>query len=120
MNKVIVIGNLTKEIELKKTNTDKSVVNFSLAVNENDKAEFIDFQAWEKTAELIAKYVTKGQKLLVEGKIRTSTYEGQTGKVKKTFVLVDRVEFLSSKPSTETTEKKDAYVEIKSEDLPFY
>ena len=117
MNKVIEIGNLVKDIEVKKTSTDKSVVDFSLAVNEGKITEFVDCQAWEKTADLIAQYCKKGTKLLVEGKLRSNSYEGKTGKVKKIFVLVDRVEFLSAKAAEE---KHDSYVEVKGEDLPFY
>lgn len=119
MNKVICIGNLTKDVELKKTSTDKSVVVFSIGVNEGNITEFIECEAWNKSAELISQYCAKGSKLLVEGKLRTNTYEGKTGKVKKVYVLVDRVEFLSPK-GTPTETKQNNYVEVKSEDLPFY
>lgn len=117
MNKFIGIGNITRDVELKKTSTDKSVVSFTIAVNEGNITEFVDCEAWNKSADLVAQYCKKGSKLLVEGKIRSNTYEGKTGKVKKTYILVDRIEFLSAKP---TEEKHDSYVEIKGEDLPFY
>lgn len=119
MNKVIIVGNLVKDIEMKETLTGKKVIDFTLAVNEGKVTEFIDCQAWDKSAELVHTYVSKGQKLLVEGKLRTVSYEGKTGKVKKTFILVDRTEFLSAKPSSES-HKNGSYVEIKDEDLPFF
>ena len=66
MIKVIAIGNVTKDIELRKTNSGKSVVQFTLACKEGKATEFVDCTIWEKGAELVNQFVTKGQKLCVE------------------------------------------------------
>lgn len=113
MNKVIIVGNVCNDIELKKTQSGKSVCEFTIAVNESyngeNKAEYIDIQAWEKNAENLSKYVTKGNKLLVEGKIRSNTYENKKGdKVKRTVVLANNFEFLTSKNNGDGAHNKSA------------
>ena len=102
MNKVILVGNVCQDIELKKTTTGKSVCEFAIAINETyngeTKAEYVDVQAWEKNAENLAKYVSKGNKLLVEGKIRSTVYTNSEGKKnKRTVVLCSNFEFLTPK-----------------------
>lgn len=140
MNLVALVGNITKDPELKKTQENKSVVNFTLAINEGkDKAEFVMCQAWERNADLIAQYIHKGQKLGINGKLHTSSWEAQNGEKKSmTFVRVDRVEFLSAKesaqpeadsiqqvevqpkPQPQYQEQHLSYQDIKADDLPFY
>ena len=106
MNKAILIGNITKDLELRKTQNNKSVVNFSIAVNEGygDKktTEYIDIVAWEKLAETIVDYCSKGKKIMVEGRIRTQEYESQGQKKKSTYILASEVEFLSPKGEQKT------------------
>lgn len=106
MNKVILTGRLTKEPEVKRTANNKVVMTFSLAVDRHDKDKNTDFPscvAWGTTADLIAKYCHKGDKIGIEGSIRTRSYDGNNGKVYVTEVLVDNVEFLSDRKQTEQT-----------------
>ena len=103
MNKVFLIGNITKDIELRQSNSGKFVVEFSIAINNGKDqqgnelpADFINCTAWNKTAEVLSKYTTKGSKISVEGAMKTQTWVDQQGNNRyKTYVLVDRVELLS-------------------------
>lgn len=131
MNKAFLIGRVTKPIELKKTNSGKSVATFTLAVNREYKnadgsydADFINCVAYEMRAEIISRYVNKGDKFCVIGRINTRTFEKQDGsKGYVTEIIVDGFEFLESKKPTEA-ENNDApntddYTEISDDDLPF-
>ena len=140
MNKVILCGNITNDLELRQTTSGKSVLGFTVALNEGygDKktTEFVDCTAWENTAEVVVKYCHKGSKLLVEGKIRSDSYEKNGEKRKKVYVLVDRVELLDQKespPVKQTITTKPQWVQqnltgngrdvtghIDPEELPFY
>lgn len=103
MNKVFLIGNITKDIELRQSNSGKFVVEFSVAINNGKDqqgnelpADFINCMAWNKTAEILDKYTNKGSKISVEGAMKTQTWTDQQGNNRyKTYVLVDRVELLS-------------------------
>ena len=104
MNRVILIGRTTNHIDLKTTQSGNTTVSFTLAVNRTKKEEtdFIKCVAWNKTAELISKYVEKGNMVAVEGKIQTRTYGNKQGqKVYVTEVLVDNVQFLQSRGNAE-------------------
>lgn len=137
-NKIILIGRLTADIELKQTNNGTSVVSFSLAVqkpynkeNDHPEADFIDCVAWKTTAEFISKYFSKGSKLAVCGRLQTRTYEDKEGKKRKvTEVVVDEVDFVEKKsepsqPNTAPVSKKktkpvEQYDVIEdSDELPF-
>lgn len=101
MNKIILSGNLTKSIEIRYTANGLAVANFTIAVKreiKEDETDFINCVAYNKTAELIGKYLDKGSKVLIEGRIQTGSYENKEGKkVYTTDVVVDKVEFLNSK-----------------------
>lgn len=106
MNKVFLIGNITKDIELRQSNSGKFVVEFSVAINNGKDqqgnelpADFVNCTAWNKTAEVLSKYTNKGSKISVEGAIKTQTWVDQQGNNRyKTYVLVDRVELLGGRP----------------------
>lgn len=131
MNNWAGIGNLVREVELKKTNTGKSVANFTIAINGyNDEVDFINCVAWENQADVLAKYTKKGTKIGLNGRINTRDYENNDGqKVYVTEVVVNQVHLIEKKPvSAEDypTEKMvDKYlkeetpIEINSNDLPF-
>lgn len=124
MNNVTLVGRLTRNLELKKTTSVKSVTSFTLAVGRNENTQFIDCVAWNNTAELLCAYCSKGTMIGVNGSITTRTYERQDGtKAKVTEVMVREVEFLSKKSETKPSEefKNDqAYeVEFTDNDLPF-
>jgi single-strand DNA-binding protein len=138
MNKAILVGNLTRDVELRNTASGKIVASFGLATNERytdtngdkvEKVEFHNIVAWGKTAELLAKYCSKGKKVLIVGKLQTQTYEGQDGvKRYKTEIIANEIEFLSPKEVAKQGEmnenepdekemKEDE--EIKIENIPF-
>lgn len=105
VNSVILIGRLTKNLELRQTSTGKSMTYFNLAVNRNFKneqgvseADFINCAAFGKQAENMARYLGKGSLISVEGRISTRNFQGNDGKtVYVTEVIVGSVTFLESK-----------------------
>ena len=104
INNVILVGRLTKDIEIRQTTSGSKTANFTLAVNRTSKkdgqqdADFINCVAWNKTAELMAQYLHKGSLIGVEGRIQTRSYENQQGqKVYVTEVLVNMIQFLGSR-----------------------
>jgi single-strand DNA-binding protein len=129
MNKVILIGNVGSDIDLKYTQSGKAVCNFSLATNDRkDYTEWHSIDAWEKTAELISKYVVKGSKICVEGRIQTRSYNDRDGNKRyKTSIICERVEFLSSKNdsadksagNTGNTNQVNSGQTFNEDDIPF-
>lgn len=100
MNIAILMGRMTRDPELRYTSSGKAYANFTLAVQKTkDEAEFIDCMAWEKTAETIAEYFRKGNRILINGKIVTSTYESNGEKRKSVKVQAFNFEFIDSKNS---------------------
>ena len=105
MNKVILIGRLTRDPEMRTTPSGVATTSFSIAVQRNyanaqgdREADFINCVAWRKQAENIAKYCTKGSQVAVDGRIQTRNYDAQDGtKRYTTDVVVDNFEFLGSK-----------------------
>jgi len=124
MNRVILVGRITKDPELKKTAQDIAVVNFTIAVNRNytdqqgeKQADFISCVVWRRQAENVAKYVSKGMLLGVEGRIQTRQYESETGMKYITEVLCDSVQFLENKSSNQSFEDQPS---TKSQSDEFY
>jgi single-strand DNA-binding protein len=115
MNKVIIIGRNTKDIELRTTPSGTSAIEFSIAVNRAFKnangereSDFFNCVAFSKLAETISKYVNKGDQLGVEGRLQTRNYTNKEGKkVYVTEIIVENVEFLQTKKQEE--QKPDAY-----------
>lgn len=106
INNVILVGRLTKDIEIRQTTSGSKTANFTLAVNRTSKkdgqpdADFINCVAWNKTAELMAQYLHKGSLIGIEGRIQTRSYENQQGqKVYVTEVVASSVQFLDSRSS---------------------
>ena len=104
INRVVLVGRLTKDPELRKTKTGTSVTQFTLAVNRRtnqngqQEADFIQCTAWSKTADLIVQYLNKGSLAGIDGRIQTRTYEDQYGNKKYiTEVVAESVQFLESK-----------------------
>lgn len=147
MNKVILIGRLTRDVELRYTGSNIPVASFSIAVDRNftnqageKEADFINIVVWKKQAENCKNYLTKGSQVAIDGRIQTRNYDGQDGKkVYVIEVVAESVKFLNTKQSESnvTEEKTDAQVlqdvvndvnpyadfgqqiEITDEDLPF-
>ena len=104
INKVILLGRVVRDPEVRNTQNNTMVCSFSLAVNRRFKqegqpdADFINIVAWGKTAEFVAKYFTKGQQVAVVGRIQTRNYDDKDGrKVYVTEVVAEEVHFADSK-----------------------
>ncbi len=110
INRVVLVGRLTKDPELRYTSSNIAVVTFTLAVNRNfttqdgrNEADFIQCVAWRKTAENVGKYVRKGSLVGVDGRIQTRNYEAQDGTRRYiTEVVCDTVRFLETRGESQT------------------
>lgn len=124
MNKAFIVGNLTREPEVKTTTTGQTVCNFTIAVSrrfKKDETDYIPIVVWNKQAENCGKYLSHGSKVSVSGEIQTRNYEGKNGKVYVTEVVADEVEFLSSKTQKTESSADNEFADIMQEDenLPF-
>lgn len=141
MNNCIIIGNLASDPSLSQTTTNKSVCRFTVAVNNgkdkdgNDRpADFITCQAWNKTAELIAKWWTKGKPIALTGAFKTDKYQDKNHSDVthyNSYILVNTVEFIGSKSdngnhsstvnqsSTQQTDIANDVEVISDQDVPF-
>ena len=137
INNVVLVGRLTKDPELKKTQSGISVVNFTLAVNRSfsdqsgeRQADFIACIAWRGQAENLARFMRQGSLIGVEGRIQTGSYETESGTRYTTDVVANNIQFLESKgqqqePSNrQQEEKQEEYYNISQtsvtdDDLPF-
>lgn len=115
-NVVVLIGRLTKEIELKATQSNHKYARFVLAVNRTFKkegeqnADFVSCVAWNKQAELLYQYTNKGSQIGIQGRIQTGSYEHEGKRVYTTDIVVENVYFLESKNQKEQT--TDVYADI--------
>lgn len=113
INRVVLVGRLTKEPELRTTPSGSKVCQYTLAVNRNRKADgqpeadFISCVSWNKTAELMNQYLSKGALIGIEGRIQTRNYDDNSGrKVYVTEVITDSVQFLESKSNGAQNQNK--------------
>ena len=109
MNKVILMGRLTKDVEIRQTPNNISVARFTIAVNRRfvkdggQQADFISCIAWRKTGEFISRYFQKGSMIAVVGSIQTRSWDGNDGKKQyATEVIVDEAYFTGSKSENST------------------
>ena len=136
MNKVILIGRLTKEPELRYTQSNIPVTTFTLAVNRvaSEEPDYINIVVWRKQAENCSKYITKGSQVAIDGSIQVRNYEDKNGQKRYvTEVVAENVQFLDSKNKvkqeaneynessikTETKALESLNVNIENSDLPF-
>ena len=128
MNQVTIIGNLTKAPDMRQTTSGKNVCSLTIAVNRRYKgadgkttADFFSVQAWEKLAELCARYLDKGSKVFVSGELRNRSYEAKDGSKRTvTEIIANEVEFLTPKTdSTPTIPPQDEWPDVNDSDLPF-
>ena len=139
MNKVTLIGRLTKDPEIRySSGSQTAVARFSLAIDrarkvngEEGETDFPNIVAFGKTAELVEKYVTKGQQIALEGRIQTGSYERDGVKHYTTDIVAERVEFLGKKDQSsdplpkgieKVKEDDDVYnvfTNITDDDIPF-
>lgn len=106
MNNVNIIGNITKDIELRSTQSGKSVANVSIAYNdgygEKQTAHYFDVQVWEKQAENLAQYCGKGSKIGVSGKLIQQRWKHEEKNMSKVLIQAFNITFLDSKKEGET------------------
>ena len=131
MNKAIIMGRLTKDIDIRNADTDKRVARGTLAVNRNYKkegedqaADFINLVAFGKQADFLEKFGKKGIKFIVTGRIQTGSYDKDGTKIYTTDVVVEQIEFAESKSASEKAEGEtgDGFVNVPEgfdEGLPF-
>jgi single-strand DNA-binding protein len=128
MNQVTLIGRITKDLQIEAAGQHK-VLRFSVAINngKDKEATFINCQAWNKTAELIGQYFTKGSRIGILGRLDVSKYEKDGRTITNTYVTVNSIEFIdtkSDKPKEvhEVVDVEFDYgptLEIDSDSLPF-
>lgn len=109
MNQINLIGRLTKDPELRYTTNNKAVCNFDIAVNRigQEATDFINVVVWDKQAENLEKYQSKGSLIAVSGSLRVDKYQNENGENRyKTYVLANNIEYLSTK-SSETVSNED-------------
>lgn len=125
MNKVVLIGNLVRDPEVRATQSGISVCNFTVAVNRRFKKEngeqetdFLNVIAWRQLAELCGTYLAKGRKVAVTGSIQTRTYEAKDGSKRTAWdIVADEVEFLSPQNQQSSTQgAPGAYTTAASKD----
>lgn len=111
LNKIVLIGNLTKDAELTTTASGVSLCRFDIAVNRpfdsngERKTDYFSCSSWRGTAEAVARYCKKGHKICVVGSVQTRTYEDNDGKKRTVYdIAVQEVEFLTPKSNAETSE----------------
>jgi single-strand DNA-binding protein len=98
MNVVTLIGNLCTDVELKELNDDKKVASFLLAVDRPGQlagADFVGIAVWDKQAEICARYLAKGKRVAVDGRLRSRSWEEQGKRRTVVEVVANRVQFLS-------------------------
>ena len=149
MNKIILIGNLTRDPELRTTPNGYTVCDFTIAVNDRrsrnqqtaggqqqDTAQFFRVTTWRQTAEACAKYLAKGRKVFVSGPLTARTYQANDGTTRVSLeVQADDVEFLTSRaeseamgtmggynapaPSPSPTAQNSGFTAVETDELPF-
>ena len=104
MNVVTLIGNLASEVDLKAVGDDRQVATFLLAVDRpgKDEADFVRVSTWNKQAETCARYLTKGRRVAIDGRLRSSSWEDTDGNRRSAVeVVANMVQFLSPPPGKE-------------------
>lgn len=130
MNKITLIGNLTKDVESRKTPSGVTVCSFTIAVNRrfansdgDRQTDFFRINAWRQLGEVCAKYLSKGKKVAVLGELQARTYQDRNGDTKMSLdVQADEVEFLSPKedtPSAPAPKPVDGFTTMADIPLPW-
>ena len=139
-NRVFLMGNLTRDVELRHTPSNQAVARIGLAVNrryttaEGEKREevtFVDCDAWGKTAETMSKYLTKGRPVFIEGRLKLDQWQDKEGnKQSKLKVVVETFQFVDSRSDggggssgggsrSSSSQTDDADPTIQDDDIPF-
>lgn len=122
INRVVLVGRITGDPELRRTSTGTAVVSFTLAVDNRFQrdsersADFISCIAWNQTAEFMEKYVHKGDLLGVDGRLQTRNYESNGKRVYVTEVVCENLRMLQSKNSSGRDSSSESYEPVKREE----
>lgn len=126
MNKLTIIGNLTRDPELRTTPQGISVCSFTVAVNRRNAkegqpdADFFRVSAWRQLGENCAKFLAKGRKVCAVGPVSVKTYQASDGTTKASLeVTADDVEFLSPKDEGTKIDKQTGYQQVDPDDIPY-
>ena len=127
MNKFLGIGNLTADPQLKEVKGDRKVCTFSIAINSAvDKSViYLDIETWNKTAENCSRFLSKGRKVAVEGRLKLNSWKSKEGENRsKIFCSADMIEFLSGNQEPQQTQKEAPSPQAQEEgdefaDVPF-
>lgn len=127
MNKVHLIGNLTKDPELRYTKQNTPVASYTIAINsrygEQQQTEFINISSWGKTGEFVSKYFKKGQQIAITGRLKNRNYEDSNGvKHYSMEVVTEDIEFVGSKKEEVKIEPREEFVpnfNIEDGELPW-
>lgn len=117
LNRVLLMGRLTRDPELRHTQSGTPVASFTLAIDRDFKpqggekeTDFIDFVAWRNTAEFVSKYFSKGRMAVVDGRLQARTYEDRDGKTRKAVeVVAESVYFGDSKKDGEGNDSRQRF-----------
>ena len=122
MNRIFLMGRLVKDPELRDTHSGKTYARVGLAVDrpfsKNKEVDFFNLVAWDKTAEMMSRYLGKGRRILVEGRLQTNSYEKNGVKVSTYDVIVSNVEFADDKKKAASDDPFDG-APIDNDDVPF-
>ena len=123
MNKLTIIGNVTKDPELRTAPSGKNVCNFTVAVNRRKKmpnqpeADFFRVSAWDQKADLCSKFITKGKKVCVIGAVSVHPYAAKNGEPAANMeVIADEIEFLSPRQDVDT---QTGFQRVEVDDCPY-
>lgn len=127
MNKVFLIGRLTRDPELRYTGNNTAVASFSIAVNRNftnqageREADFINIVVWRKQAENVKNYLTQGSQVAIDGRIQTRSYDDKDGQKRYvTEIVADNVEFLGSKGGANASAPQSSVASTSTEPTPY-
>ena len=131
-NKVLLMGNLTRDPELKRTSSDMAVAQIGIAVNRRDKDKtgelkeettFVDCEAWGKTAETMAKYLSKGRPVFIEGRLKLDQWQDKDGNNRsKLKIVIEKFEFVDSRggqSASSSTQEAVTTAPPADDDIPF-
>lgn len=128
-NKVVLVGNFTRDVELRRTQNDTAVCDVGLAVNDRvkrgdewvDETTFVDVTCWGRTAEVASEYLSKGASVLIEGRLKFEQWDDAEGnKRSKLKVVCERLQMLDKKPATKVGSSKSKVDAIPpSGEVPF-
>lgn len=123
INKVFLIGRLTRDPEGRVLDSGKKCAKFSIAVNRlGEGVDFFNVVAWDKSADNVLKYLIKGSQVGILGHVQTGSYERNGVKIPTFDIIAENVEFIGSKADTAGTQRKDATIDDLKEvddDMPF-